>query len=94
MNTSIYFDELKGYYLSIGSKIDRVHNELDIRLMNIKGVHIDLDTRIDRVSADFNQFSLDSMREIKSIHDTLHLMHDFGNSFFYFIIVLYVNCFN
>ena len=56
--------------------------------MNIKGVHIDLDTRIDRVSADFNQFSLDSMREIKSIHDTLYLMHDFVTKVIHFFTLL------
>ena len=54
--------------------IERVHTDLNTK---IDRVHTDLNTKIDRVLFDFNQFSLNSIREIKSIHDTLHLMHDF-----------------
>ena len=56
--------------------------------MNIKRAHTDLDTNIDRVSADFNQFSLNSMQELKSIHDTLHFMHDFVTKVIHFFTLL------
>ena len=73
------------------SKINRVHNELDTRLMNIECVHTDLDTKIDRVSADFNQVSLNLMQELKSIHDTLHFMHDFVTKVLNFFTLLFFN---
>ena len=56
--------------------------------MNIERVHTDLDTKIDRVSADFNQFSLNSMQELKSIHDTLHFMYDLVTKVLYFFTLL------
>ena len=50
--------------------------------MNIELIYTNLDTKID-------QFSLDSMREIKSIHDTLHLMHDFMRKVIHFFTLLF-----
>ena len=59
--------------------------------MNIECVHTDLDTKIDRVSADFNQFSLNSQQELKSIHDTLHFMQDFVTKVLNFFTLLLFN---
>ena len=59
--------------------------------MNIERVHTDLDTKIDRVSADFNQFSLNSQQELKSIHDTLHFMQDFVTKVLNFFTLLLFN---
>ncbi|KAF3455332.1 hypothetical protein FNV43_RR05780 [Rhamnella rubrinervis] len=57
------FNELKGYIQSMDTKIDRVANEMDIK--------------IDRVVNDLNNFRLDSMRELTSLHETMNMMFDF-----------------
>ena len=59
--------------------------------MNIERIHTDLDIKIDRVSADFNQFSLNSQQELKSIHDTLHFMQDFVTKVLNFFTLLFFN---
>ena len=38
-----------------------MHTELDTKFRKIDCVHTELDKKIDRVLADFNKFSLDSM---------------------------------
>ena len=73
-------------------KIDCVHTELDTKFMKINHVHTELDTKIDCVSADFNKFSLDSMQEIKSIYDILHLIHDFMRKVIHFLLYYYFIC--
>ena len=59
--------------------------------MNIERVHTDLDTKIDRVSAKFDNFSLNSEKELKSIHDTLHFVHDFVTKVLNFFTLLLFN---
>ena len=59
--------------------------------MNIERVHTDLYTKIDRVLADFNQFSLNSQQKLKSIHDTLHFMQDFVTKVLNFFTLLFFN---
>ena len=68
-----------------------MHNELNTRLMNIERVHTDLYTKIDRVSADFNQFSLNSQQEMKSMHDTLHFVHEIVSKVLNFFTLLLFN---
>ena len=63
--------------------------------MNIERVHTDLDTKIDRVhtdlSAKFDNFSLNSEKKLKSIHDTLHFVHDFVTKVLNFFTLLLFN---
>ena len=59
--------------------------------MNIERVHTDLYTKIDRVSAKFDNFSLNSEQELKSIHDTLHFVHDFVTKVLNFFTLLLFN---
>ena len=59
--------------------------------MNIECVHTDLDTKIDRVSAKFDNFSLNSEKELKSIHDTLHFVHNFVTKVLNFFTLLLFN---
>ena len=59
--------------------------------MNIERVHTDLDTKIDRVSAKFDNFRLNSEKELKSIHDTLHFVHDFVTKVLNFFTLLLFN---
>ena len=59
--------------------------------MNIERVHTDLDTKIDRVSAKFDNFSLNSEKELKSIHDTLHFVHNFVTKVLNFFTLLLFN---